>query len=150
MFRTTPVPRDPRSLQALAPPPPPDLTFPEILQEAVAWQEEAEAVIELCVLPGGKTQALARRAGLVITVYRVLREALAALPRSPEHELADRLLDFHRKLLEQVLLLGFRPDSAARERVASHCRGGLASPGAQLRRLYRQVQELPEGGGAQT
>jgi hypothetical protein len=133
--RPDPVLRDPRSLSALSAPPPPALTLREIVEEAVEWQREAESVISLCVVAGGKTQVLARRGAQVTTVYRVLRQSLDALPASSERAEADELLNYHRQLVQQALLLGFRPDSPERERVAAHCRGGLGDPGARLRRL---------------
>ena len=135
MSRPGPVLRDPQSLLAVSAPPPPVLTLSEIVQVAVEWQPEAEAVIESCVAPGGKTQALARRGAQVITVFRVLRDSIATLPASPAAAEVDGLLNYHLHLIEQVLLLGFRPDSPERERVAAHCRGGLGEPGFRLRLL---------------
>lgn len=139
MSRSGPALRDHQALWAVSAPPAPALTLLEILQEAVEWQHEAEAVIELCVPAGGKTQSLARRGAQVATVYRVLRESLSQVPASPTRDEVDLLLNYHHQLLQQALLLAFRTDSPARERVASHCRGGLAEPGRRLRILRWQL-----------
>jgi len=147
MRRASPVLRDARSFGAFAAPPPPSLSLLEIAQEAVDWQAEAESVIACCILPGGKTQVLARRGALVVTVYRVLRDALARLPAAslaPMETELDELLNFHRVLVEQVVLLGFRPDSPARDRIAAQCRGGLAEPGVRLRLLCRDLGGVAE------
>jgi hypothetical protein len=135
MSRSSPELRDQRSLAAVSAPPPPSLSLQEVLSDAVGWQPEAEAVIGLSVPAGGKTQGLARRGAQVATVYRVLRDALCQLPDSPARAEADQLLNFHHQLLQQALLLAFRPDSPERERVAAHCRGGLGDAGLRLRLL---------------
>jgi hypothetical protein len=129
-----------RPAEEIAEAPLPDLSLPEVLNEAVTWQAEAEAVIALCLPAGGKTQDLARRTGAVATVYRRLREANGRLPRTPAQQEVDRLLNFHEQIVEQALLLGFRPDSPARENIAAHFVGGLADPGQRLRHLRDEVR----------
>ncbi len=135
MSRFAPAMRDAETLFALSVPPPPSLTLREVVEEAVAWQDEAEAVIELCVPAGGKTQVLARRGALVATVYGSLRGSLASLPPSPLVREVEGLVNHHQLLLQQALLLAFRCDSPLRERAAAHCRGGLGDPGRRLRVL---------------
>jgi hypothetical protein len=115
------------------------MSLEEILAEAVGWQEEAEQVIALCVLPGGKGSILARRTGRVIAAYRELREAVRGLPPSAAQQEVDRLLNFHEQLVTQALLLGYRVDSPGRERVAAHFWGGLGDPGRALRRLHQDA-----------
>ncbi|HTU03306.1 MAG TPA: hypothetical protein VMG58_15865 [Candidatus Sulfotelmatobacter sp.] len=118
---------------------PPGLTLGEALVLAVSWQPEAEQVIALCILPGGKDANLARRTGRVAWAYHQLREAVRRLePSAARHE-ADQLLNYHEQLVDQALLLGYRPDSAERERVAGHFRGGLGGPAERLRRLCEDV-----------
>lgn len=129
-----------RSVEQIAEAPLPDLSLPEVLDEAVAWQPEAEAVIALCLPAGGKTQDLARRTAAVATVYRRLREANQRLTRTPAQQEVDRLLNFHEQIVEQALLLGFRPDSPEREKVAARFVGGLADPGQRLRHLHDEVR----------
>jgi hypothetical protein len=129
-----------RSPEEIAEAPLPELSLAEVLDEAVAWQPEAEAVISLCLPAGGKRQDLARRTGQVATVYRRLREANRRLPHTVAQQEADSLLNFHEQIVEQALLLGFRPDSEARERVAAHFVGGLADPGQRLCRLRDEIR----------
>jgi len=125
--------------------PPPNLTLAEVLEEARLWQSEAEAVIVLCIAAGGKTAALARRTALVATAYSVLLNSARRLPKTPQQQEALRLLTFHHRVVREALYLGFRPDSPARERVASHFRGGLAEPGQRLIALYEEVILSPPG-----
>jgi len=128
-----------RSLAAISSlAPVPSLTLPQVLEQGVAWQLEAEAVLADCAPPGGKTQALARRGARVALAYRVLRDALRDLPDSPSAREASGLLNCHALLVEQALLLAFRPDSPAREKVAQHLRGGLGDGGLRLRLLQQE------------
>jgi hypothetical protein len=125
-------------ISTLTPVPSSSLSLPQILSQAVSWQPEAEAVIADCVPPGGKTQSLARRGARVALAYRVLRDAVHDLPDSPPALAASQLLDCHALLVEQALLLAFRPDSPQRERIARHLRGGLGDGGLRLRLLHQQ------------
>ena len=126
----------------------PQLTFVELLAEARAWQPEAEAVIELLVRPGGKTTMLARRAGLVVTVYGRLRDVALRLPASPAQREAVLLLTYHQRLMHEALRLGFAPDSPGRERAAAHFRGGLGEPAGRLVALFIDVARGHTGGAA--
>jgi hypothetical protein len=128
-----------RPVRDYAAAPLPALTFEELLAEARAWQPEAEAVIELLVPPGGKTTTLARRAGLVVTVYGRLRDVALRLPASPAQQEAVLLLTYHQRLLHEALRLGFAADSPGRERAAAHFRGGLGEPAGRLVALYIDV-----------
>lgn len=133
----------PRAAPDHAPVPLPTMTLVEVLAEARSWQREAEEVIDLCVAAGGKTAALARRTGLVATVYSRLLEVARGLPPSPARAEVVRLLTFHHRLLHEALQLGFRPDSPGRERIAAHFRGGLADPGRRLVALYEDLVLRP-------
>jgi hypothetical protein len=138
-----------RPVREYAAAPLPPLTFAEVLAEARAWQPEAEAVIELLVPPGGKTTTLARRAGLVVTVYGRLRDVALRLPASPAQREAVLLLTYHQRLLHEALRLGFAADSPGRERAAAHFRGGLGEPASRLVALYIDVARGRTCGTAQ-
>jgi hypothetical protein len=110
----------------------------DIVWTAVALQPEAEAVIAECLRRGPKGYVLGRRGHAVTSGYFDLREQLRRRRDSPGHRRLEQLLNFHQQIVEQALLLAYRPDSAIRDRVASTF-GDLDGPGAALRDLLEDL-----------
>ena len=87
----------------------------DIVWTAVALQPEAEAVIVECLRRGPKGYVLGRRGHAVTSGYFDLREQLRRRRDSPGHRRLEQLLKLHQQIVEQALLLAYRPDSAIRD-----------------------------------
>jgi len=111
----------------------------EIAAHAVALQRDAESVLAAALARGEKGQGLARRGRAVVHGYYSLREALRALPDSPDKELLDQLLNYHQQVVQQTLIFAYRLSEERRESGRSWFRPDLGPPGERLRALAERL-----------
>ncbi len=111
----------------------------EVVLQAVALQERAEAVIVACAQPGETSWEVARRGRAVAAQYSRLSGWAADLvwqaDRPPPPQRIVELLRYHLGMLDCALRLAFpryRTDRLERRRLAMT---GLGSPARELRDL---------------
>lgn len=123
-----------------------DAQLRQIVIDGADLLDEAEQVVAECKQLDDHGADLAHRGHHVASGYFALRNQLAALPPTELTAQVEQWLNFEQQIVEQALILGYRPDSPNKASVAEHFGDPDGAAAAHLRELaarYRNDKPTP-------
>lgn len=107
----------------------------QIVLEGADLLDEADQVVAECKQLDDHGAGLAHRGHHVASGYFALRNRIAQLPATDLSRQVEQWLNFEQQIVEQALILGYRPDSPNKARVAEHFGDPDGAAAAHLRDL---------------
>jgi len=123
-----------------------DAELRQIVLAGADLLEEAEQVVAECKQLDDHGADLAHRGHHVASGYFALRNRLTELPATQTSRQVEQWLNFMQQIVEQALILGYRPDSPDKARVAEQFGDPDGSAAEHLRALatrYRNETSSP-------
>jgi hypothetical protein len=108
-----------------------------IVTRGAALVSGAEAVVREAREMADRGSELGRRGHEIAAEYFHLRQWLARLPATPTTEQVGQALNFEQQMVDQALVLAYRPDSPDKQRLADHFGDADSAPTRRLLELAR-------------